>query len=732
MKSFLDRFRRKGTDEGDPKTSESPGDVEQEVAKESLASGELAASDPVPSEEEAIRETPPAPLREEIATFVLGDFLKRIPEQLLAKGPHDETLPLAFDVSDLSSRIARGQTTLSLAEIYKRAPHLFRAEIRETDNIEVRFPWQKLLELVKAAETSSPGAGLTESAAESLAQRLRDRKRTTGGPAAEVKPGSTPRQTMTAGEPSPAPSQITASQYTPTYVESPVITSTPNLQSMASEISFVVPTPQELEPSPMFILAQAPELATAASEEKPQSTSSRELVAERDAAALEVARTKSEYERRFTALQEERRTLIEQRDCAMAELERMIKEIDEHRDQAEIQKLLAARTVENATRAASERASAQEQLDAQRATVERHLREIAALRAEIDQYRKGTGGQAAEQLQKSATARTDTSATDGERPRREYQRQVDELQRRIGALESNQKESAQELGRERETRIRAERAASAAERARGEATAMVESIRTDLRREADGIIRKRDAEFARVQRELGEKIESLTDAQCKAVSERDELAAEVAKLKKAAQESSAAATQAVDTHWESRAVASLEADMENYRGRIKTLIKERDALAKEKEQLAAKSAASDEIAKLKETSEKLAVDELATLRTQCEALAAENTSGLARIEELTAQTAARPADRSPDVVAQIEQLQTELSSLRTKSAEELQSTVAERDQAREQLAQVTREKDALKARADADAAAVVALRKAGPQDTHAEERKARGRRGAKN
>ena len=132
MKSFLDRFRRKGTDEGDPKTSESPGDVEQEVAKESLASGELAASDPVPSEEEAIRETPPAPLREEIATFVLGDFLKRIPEQLLAKGPHDETLPLAFDVSDLSSRIARGQTTLSLAEIYKRAfGHDLAPEIEE-------------------------------------------------------------------------------------------------------------------------------------------------------------------------------------------------------------------------------------------------------------------------------------------------------------------------------------------------------------------------------------------------------------------------------------------------------------------------------------------------------------------------------------------------------------------------------------------------------------------------
>jgi chromosome segregation ATPase len=290
-------------------------------------------------------------------------------------------------------------------------------------------------------------------------------------------------------------------------------------------------------------------------------------------------------------------------------------------------------------RAAGERASAQEQLDVQRAAAERHVQEIAALRAEFDEYRKRSVGQAprqdelensraalqaeletqraalaererqlaalrvefdqfkhvavakavlerelethraalgeraqelaalrdevedlqrgtedklaglaqerealveqksrlteqVEQFQKSASARTDASATEGERSRREYQRQVDELQRRISALESNQKESAQELGREREARIKAERAASAAERTRGEATALAESIRNEMRREADGVLRKRDAEFARVQRELGEKIDALTDAQHKAVSERNELLAELEALKK--------------------------------------------------------------------------------------------------------------------------------------------------------------------------------------------------------
>src|SRR5262245_39732691 len=156
MKSFLDRFRRKGTDDGDPKKPESPGEAAQEAAKGDSPSGGKG-----PVGEPAAEKAPTVPMREETATFVLGDFLKRIPEQLLAKGPHDETLPLTFDVSDLSARIARGQTTLSLAEIYKRVPHLFRSEIRESDNIEIRFPWQKLLQLVKAADAATPGAGLT-------------------------------------------------------------------------------------------------------------------------------------------------------------------------------------------------------------------------------------------------------------------------------------------------------------------------------------------------------------------------------------------------------------------------------------------------------------------------------------------------------------------------------------------------------------------------------------------
>jgi chromosome segregation ATPase len=118
------------------------------------------------------------------------------------------------------------------------------------------------------------------------------------------------------------------------------------------------------------------------------------------------------------------------------------------------------------------------ELEIHRAALAERARELTTLRDEVGILQRGTEGKLTvlgrerdaliqqkayltgqlERYQKSASARTDAPATDADRSRRENQRQVDELQRRISALESSQKESAQELGRERETRIKAERA----------------------------------------------------------------------------------------------------------------------------------------------------------------------------------------------------------------------------------------------------------------------------------
>src|SRR5205823_14442431 len=116
-----------------------------------------------------------APPSAEEIRLELGDFLHRIPAQLLLPGPHDLKTELRFEIPDLSQRIAAGNTTINLAEIYRRVPQIFRAEVLEGDNVEVRFPWQKIAKLVtnvKSAAAPAENAG----AEPALAERLRANK----------------------------------------------------------------------------------------------------------------------------------------------------------------------------------------------------------------------------------------------------------------------------------------------------------------------------------------------------------------------------------------------------------------------------------------------------------------------------------------------------------------------------------------------------------------------------
>jgi hypothetical protein len=109
------------------------------------------------------------------------------------------------------------------------------------------------------------------------------------------------------------------------------------------------------------------------------------------------------------------------------------------------------------------------------------------------------------------------------------EQQVERLRKRLQALEGMQRNTAQELGRERDTRIKAERQAMAAE------TALLE---------------------ARRQNEDGSSAESP-----------------------------AAAGKPGAAGWEWRAVKQLEADIETYRNRIRALLSERDTLQEKNVQL---------------------------------------------------------------------------------------------------------------------------------------------------
>ena len=60
----------------------------------------------------------------------------------------------------MTYRMENGHTTLSLAEIYRQVPSIFSAEVKAEDNLEVRFPWQKLRDLIRLSGASVEGSSL--------------------------------------------------------------------------------------------------------------------------------------------------------------------------------------------------------------------------------------------------------------------------------------------------------------------------------------------------------------------------------------------------------------------------------------------------------------------------------------------------------------------------------------------------------------------------------------------
>jgi chromosome segregation ATPase len=964
MKSFLDRFRRKGPEKDEATKAETQADA---VAAEALQQGytpkllkrrePVIPTRPTPREgtgQAALHESATAaPRKEETITFELGDFLPRIPEQFLAPGEHDPKTALVFDVGELSARIAKGQTTIPIAELYRRAPKVFRGEIRESDNIEIRFPWQKLLELVKTSGSPGSEGGVNEAAAEALAQKLRARKRNVGfsgaggsgidrpqtrTPAAPASPGAA----ATARQPSWF-SRPTTERPLVTPAGSPAAVPEPEQPSKASEPEYEVAQPAPTSKLPFAPEGSnvAPELPLAATppavpgvpagqvnalKEELQATPPTEtqaapsgelsaLAKPRQSDALTAAQ--QEFEERVAAFEEEKGQLIASRDSALADLAKVLREIDVHRDEAEMQRSLAAETGHTALKAASERDAIQkelqelrshldartsevaslreqivqsgsastehavavdrlrtefeQQLTALRAEATQRAEEFSALQQQLDDLKKTSAEQIAaltaerdalgseknsstkqlareksyfDQLQRTAeaglgavveerdrlkgeleqrakelaftetrlaevernshanlsvvieerdrlrselqassakpahleaeianireaakgeitkitqecdrfrveaenragqlatlqgelselrqaldsrltsltqerdalaqqkahlsdqlaqfqkaSARAETQQVEGERHKREHPRQTEELQRRIVALETSQRENAQGLTREREARIKAERTAAAADRARSEATALVESLRNESRRESDSSTRKRDAESTRAQKELQDKIETLSDTVRKLQSERDAFSSEAARLRESIREAEAAAAAAADD-WGNRATAIFEADIDNYRGRIKSLLKEKEMLVKERDQLATVANDTSALDQLKKANEKLASELQAAIAEREElAAAAKDTAELEQLrsanERLSADlqtlrgerdifaAAANDTSGVDALKAQAEKLGAELETAqieRERSAAELASRTAE-------------------------------------------------------
>lgn len=109
----------------------------------------------------------------EVIALQLGDFLDRLPKEFLAPGNHDPSAPLNFEIPKVAKQIIEGRPTIELVEIYRQVPRIFAGEIKISDNVQVRFPWPKLVEMLRAAHKNTSDPGLTRAAALHLARLLR-------------------------------------------------------------------------------------------------------------------------------------------------------------------------------------------------------------------------------------------------------------------------------------------------------------------------------------------------------------------------------------------------------------------------------------------------------------------------------------------------------------------------------------------------------------------------------
>ena len=658
--SFLDHFRKKSTD---PHSEEGPQHVEtrSEAGREGNPGSDEASKEGESDSEERLGKVtggksrttrppesatsaPPAhappgtagsapatkPADETAIRFTLGDFLHRIPANLLKPGPHETNFELRFDPSDVADRIARGYTTISLAEVYKRAPHIFRNEIRETDNVEIRFPWQKLMSYVAAESGIERGAGgLSRVAADTLAARLKSRRQEKPPPrsAAEGAPasGTEPARPQKRG----AGRQL--SWYSKPTEKGAALASTASSSDGKRESKpadpIEIPEFEELHSPPSGALRTSPAPpAIRFTDTDPENWAINESVAKPatpDPALAELTRLNTEQERQIAELVEEKKNATEERDKLLAESEQLRRQLEEKIRHVELQANVASQSGDERAKAESARESLQRALDDQTRVLhelkaqieetkrsgEEKMNTVAQERDALLQQKNHLSEQLAQvrhprggALQNAASESDESTGTPGrpvERSNRQYQRQIDELNRRITAFESSQKEAAHELTKEREARIKVERALAAAERARAEATALVESMRVETRRELETGLRKRESEFARTQQELQEQLDAATAAQTAAVAERTRIAAQLEEEQskaKAAQEqmqrrvaeleqtlAAARSGQQGEAGWEARAVASLESDIESYRARIKALLQERDDWSKERD-----------------------------------------------------------------------------------------------------------------------------------------------------
>ena len=188
MKNLLDHFRRNPTPPADapvktpqpakPKAAPiEPARLQTNVARAVKPAWHTTAT-PFAQKQilPASAERATAALPTEMVTLHLGDFLDRIPPELLDEGAHDRSMPMPFELAGLSERIWRGDTTIRVAEVFRRIPDIFRNDRTIDNEREIPFPWKKVLAMMQEAKAGASDAGISRAAVEALASKFQARK----------------------------------------------------------------------------------------------------------------------------------------------------------------------------------------------------------------------------------------------------------------------------------------------------------------------------------------------------------------------------------------------------------------------------------------------------------------------------------------------------------------------------------------------------------------------------
>ncbi len=507
----------------------------------------------------------------EMLTLTLGDFIPRIPPSVLDPGEHDLSTPLPFDLAALSERIGRGDSQIPLNEIYRRIPDVFRTDVVIAPEQMVRFPWSRVLTMVKDPGTPSSSSGLSPAGVETLSLKLKARKlrQTTNKAAPSLRP---PTQT------SPAMEALATPQ--PESLPTPVIgiaveerTAQIDPKTALSNVS-TPSAPSASESAPAVELKQ---------HRAEQAQRLIELRAERDQLRAEVARQREELAG-FAKQNELERQVAAEAGGKLASLEKDYAEV--------VQTLETLQAERDSALTRSAEFGAEHDSAIARTGELTAERDVAVARAaELLAEHDATGSRAAELTVACDAAAARITALTCERDT--AQARVAELMAEQDLLQAGTAEFSAEraLAHALRDEITAERDAALTriaevtgerDAALAQATA-VSTERDTAEARAVELTLERDAAVTTAARQTSDS-EAAVALVTELTAERDTIRARVTEL----ESGNPIPAPTIDTRmteaqgvWESRTAAQFESDIEGYRSRIQALLRERDLLRKE-------------------------------------------------------------------------------------------------------------------------------------------------------